>query len=272
MQENHNELTRTIEPETKPETEPETVKMSPGKRIISLFVAPGELMSNIKARPVFLVPFLLAVVIGLVTVVPNVRVTEMYERELSNISIERYGRDFFDMSALANEYGEIPMAEAMTAITWLSHIAMAFILPLIACLLYAVGLFILSKILRGKAKFGQLFSMCMHIYAIFAVGALVVASLMSLTGSLLDMTTLAAVFARNGTFDQLSYNIFSGIGIFPIWSSVLAFIGVKVLGEFCNVKAGIIAGVYFLAGLTVHIVSYMSIWWMYDVLIGAGLM
>jgi len=262
--ENHEELTRTVEPDA--------VKMGAGKRIISLIIAPAELMQNIKAHPAILVPFLMAVVIALIAVFPGVRIEEMYTRELSNISIERYGQDLFDMTALMGEYGEIPLEDVMGALTIVSHVAMAVVMPWVVVLITVVGIFILSKIMRGKARFGQLFSMYMHVYVIWILGGLVVASLMAATGSLLDMTSLAAIFARDGNFDQLSYNVLAGIAVFPIWCAVITFIGVKVLNEFCNVKAGIIAGLTFLGGLAVHVVTYMFIWWMYDFLYAAGML
>ncbi|MCL2356484.1 MAG: YIP1 family protein [Defluviitaleaceae bacterium] len=262
-------------PGTAPESPPEqteTIKMSFGTRFLSLIIAPGELMQNIKAHPIVLAPFIVSAILGLLLVWPAAWVNDAYMQEMSNISIERYGFDFFDMSALADEYGDAPIQDALSAATIILQITGAFISPLFMSLVFAVGFFIVVKIMRSKATFGQMFSFSMHLYVLYALGALVINGLMMATGSLLDVTSLAAVFARTGTYDQLSFNLLSAIGIFPIWLAVLSFIGMKIINDFCNVKAGIIAGLYFLIGVAAHVTIYMFTWWMYDIAISMGLL
>jgi len=257
----HEELTRMVEPEV--------VKMSAVQRIISIFAAPGELMRNIKVYPVILVPFLVSVVIGLIAIIPTLPATEMVNQELSHISIERYGVDLLDFTA-ADEYGDLELGATMDAIQLVSLVAMAFVLPLLVSFIGTLIIFILSKILRGKATFGRLFSMCMHIYVISAVGSVVVAVLMVLTGSIVDVTSLAAIVMPQGRLDMVSYNALAAIALFPIWAAILEFIGVKILNEFSNVKAGIVIAIGFAIYVAIHVVLAMLTWWTFDLMIGMG--
>ncbi|MCL1885031.1 MAG: YIP1 family protein [Defluviitaleaceae bacterium] len=257
------ELTRVVEPEI--------IKMGVVQRVIAIFTSPTELMKNIKAYPVILIPFLLAVVIGLIGIVPGMRMSELMTEEMSAISIERFGVDHFDMSGLADEYGELDLQGFMDAVMFVSFIFSAFITPMIISFFSALGLFILSKIMRGPVTFGQMFSMYIHVYVIAAIGALVISAMMAATGRYLDVTSLAAVFSSNGDISMVSHNILSGIGIFTIWPAILTFIGVKVLNDFCNVKAGIITAIAFIVGLGIHVSIFMSTWWMLDLGLAMGL-
>jgi hypothetical protein len=148
----------------------------------------------------------------------------------------------------------------MDMVAVVSLVFSAAFTPLSMSFLVSLGLFILSKIMRGQAKFGQLFSMCMHIYVITAAGALITYVLMSLTGSLVDITSLAAIVSPNGRLDEASHNFFMTIAIFPVWTAIITFIGVKILNDFSSVKAGIATGIVFVATSLVHVVMMMFTW------------
>ncbi|MCL2578018.1 MAG: YIP1 family protein [Defluviitaleaceae bacterium] len=262
------ELTRMVEPEI--------IKMGVGQRIIALFTAPSELMRNIKAYPVILVPFLLALVLGLITIVPARQATQLANQELSHIFIERYGAGVdnpFDVASLADEYGESIVSEGfIDAVTMVTLVFSAVFMPFIVSLLAGLGFFILSKIMRGPVKFGQMFSMYMHIYVITALGALVTSLLISLTGSIVDITSLAAVVTPNGRLDEVSYNVFASIAVFPVWATILSFIGVKILNDFSAIKAGIAAGIVYISVVAVNVIAVMSTWWVYDAFMAAEAM
>jgi hypothetical protein len=261
----HEELSRTIEPEI--------IKMKPVQRIIALFTAPKELMKNIKAYPVILVPFLVALIFGLITVIFGGAVFEMRMQEQSNVFIERHPgvTNPFDFESLfATEYNDIPMPD-IRGMGIASLFTGAFINPFLVSFVVTLAVFVLAKIMRGRATFGQTFSMCMHMYIIYALGILVVAGLMAATESLLDVTSLAAVLYPQADFTSLSYGVLSYIAVFPIWTTAIVFIGAKSLNDFSNAKAGIIAGFVFLGGMAYHILSLMGVFIMYDLMIGWGM-
>jgi hypothetical protein len=250
------ELTRIVEPET--------IKMKAMQRIISLFMSPGELMQNIKAYPVILVPFLVSVVIGLLTIVPAVSVSELETQEMNNIFIERFPDaevNPFDFAAMAGEYGEIDIGRVMSIATAVMFGVSAFATPFIMCFIATLIIFVVCKILKGKAKFVQIFSMYMHIYVIIALGTLVIYFLMSATGNYINMTSLAPVFMPNGNISMPMYNTLSGINIFSVWVALLTFVGLKNLNEFSSVKAGVIVGADFVVTLALTIgMTAGSIW------------
>ena len=258
----HEELTRMVEPEIK--------KMGAIQRIISLFIAPGELMRNIKAYPVVLVPFILSIVIGLASIPVTMQGQELMTRELSNISIERYGVDLMNLVIGADEYGD-DLAAAMDVVMMVTTVAMVIIGPLLISFFIALGILILSKIARGNAKLGQLFSLYLHIYIISLLGALISIGLMVTTDNYLDLTSLAAVFMPGGNISMLPFNLLSGISVFSIWTAILSYLGIKILNDFSGVKAGVITLIAFLVGLAIHVGTFMSTFIMWDLAMGMGI-
>ncbi|MDR0271877.1 MAG: YIP1 family protein [Clostridiales bacterium] len=250
-----NELTRVVTPEA--------MKMNAGQRIISLLTAPGELFANVKVYPVILVPFLIILVIGLVALVPMNRVSEMQMQELSRISIENYGVDILaDMNV--DEFGDSAMDSFLKIFTAVVLVVNVAIGPLINSLIYAFGIWVLSKILRGKANFVQLFSMYMHIYVIGALGTLVISGIMMITGNYVDMTSLAALVMPQGDMSMPLFNALSAISIFSLWTTFLTFIGIKVINEFSAVKAGIITALVLLFTIGVTVGSLALTWLPYE--------
>ena len=259
--EQHEELTRMVEPEV--------IKMGAVQRVISIFAAPGELMHNIKAYPVILVPFLLSVVLGLIAIAPNLQVTEMTTQEMSHISIERYGVDLFAELTMADEYGETAM-DAMGAFTIITLVVSAILGPLLMSFFATLGIFILSKIFRGRAKFMQLFSVYMHAYVIVALGTIVSASIMAATGSISEMTSLAPFIMPEGNIATPAYIVLMSIAIFPVWATVVIFFGVKIVNEFSALKAAIITVIYYATFVAINVVILMITWWSMDMLMAMG--
>ena len=250
-QQEHEELTRMVEPEAP--------KMGAGARLINIFISPGELMQNIKLYPVIFVPFIATVLIALISIPTTLQLAELSMREMSNISIERFGVDVMNFGAGFDEYGD--EAAGMDIFMLISSVASAVIVPVFMAIVSAIGVWILTKIARGSATLGQYFSMYLHIGVLTYVGSLVAGGLMVMSGNFLDVTSLAAVLMPEGNISMISFNVLSSISIFSIWSTVLVFIGVKNLNECSNVKAGVITGIAFLAfvGFTVGALA-LSLW------------
>jgi len=260
MLENQEALTRMVEPDAP--------KMGAVQRVINIFISPGELMQNIKLYPVVLVPFIVSVIIGLASLPVVGQVQDIMMQELSNISIERYGFDMMGFAGQADIYGDLDMDAIMDATTMVMGIAGAVFTPLIIGFLAALGLWILSKICKGGATLGQMFSMQMHIYIFVAVASLISSFLMVSTGRFLDMTSLAAVMMPDGNISMVMFNVLSAISIFNIWTVILNFVGVKIINGFSNVKAGVIAFVYFLATTVIYVGITMSTFFFWDMAMG----
>lgn len=252
----YGELTRMIEPEV--------LKMGIGQRVVSIFASPGELMRNIKVYPVILVPFLMIILLSVISIPISLQIGDLVTNELSIISIERYGIDIMDLGAF-DVYGDLDdMASLMDAVAVVGAVIGAIVGPLIICALSAFGFWVFSKIFRGKATFTQLFSMYTHVYVIMTVGTILVSWLMISTDRLLDMTSLAAVLMPDGNISMLSFNALSAISIFSLWSSALTYLGLKILNDFAGYKAAIITVFAFLFYMAVHIIIYMSTFLLWD--------
>lgn len=253
----HEELTRTIEPEV--------IRMGLFARVIGIFISPGDLMRNIKAYPVAWVPLLLIVLVSLLTMPFTLAIQDLMNRELSYISIERYGFDLTDIGGMGVDfYGEGDLAALTNAVVTVGTVVGVVVVTPIVCFLAALGLWILCKIFRGSATLVQMFSMYLHIYVLATVGGLISAWLMSATGNFLDMTSLAAVLMPTGNITQLPFNILSAISIFTIWSTVLTYIGVKIINDFSDVKAGVIAFISFVASVVIYAGTMMSTFIIWD--------
>ena len=255
----HEELTRVIAPEV--------LKMSAVSRLISVFVSPGELMQNIKSYPVILAPLIICIIIGAASIPFSRQWTELYMQELSHISIEMYGIDLSGWSELqaADLYGDTNVAGIMDAITIGGLILGVVFGPLIVSLISALGLWILSKILKGSSTFGQLFSAIMHIYIIYVLGAFVVYGLTVMTGNFIDMTSLASIVMPAGNISMPIFNVLSAISVFSVWTAILTFIAVKVLNDFSGLKAGVIAVIAYAFEIAVVVGMFMFTFIMWDI-------
>jgi len=265
--ESHDELSRVVEPEI--------VKMSATQRMFALLASPGELMRNVKAYPVILAPFLLAVVLGLLTIPVGLAITEISMVEMRHIFTERYptaAMNPFDMDALAGEYGDLPAADIVGMTVIITSVIGAFAFPFIIGFFATLGIFILSKILRGPAKFGQTFSMYLHVYVLYALGLLVAQALMVATGSFVDVTSIAPLLMPQGNISQPMYVALMSISVFSIWYTVITFIGVKVINDFCNTKAAIITIITFAAWIGINAVLSTFSWRTFDAMYAAGLL
>jgi len=261
-EQNENQLERIVVEENR--------KMGPVARIINLFVAPTELMQNIKLYPVILVPLLVSIILALVAIPFVTQYSEMTMQELSIISLELHGTDLSGWTQMqeASVYGD-PIATDMGAFAVVGQVVGAVIMPFLYCLIAAVIFIILVKIFRGSAKFGQLYSMCMHYYVISALGSLIVVALAVTTGRFIDLTSLAAVLMPNGNISMVSFNVLSSISIFNIWVHIVIFIGIKVLNDFSSVKAGIITTISFLLTIAINVGIMMSTFIIWDMTMGA---
>ena len=256
----HEELTRMVEPEAP--------KMGAIQRIVALFTAPGELMKNIKVYPVVWFPLIVVIALGIISIPLSLQTTDILNQELSNISIERYGVDLMNLGAAFDEYGDSNLGGLMDTFALVGAVAGVIFGPPIISFLAALGLWILSKIVKGSTTLGQMFSMCMHIYIIAAVGGLVVFGLVSITGNYLDMTSLAAVFMPRGNISMVSFNILSAISIFTVWDAILTYLGVKIINDISTVKAAVVTIIAFIVGVAIHVGIFMSTFIMWDMTMG----
>lgn len=217
--------------------EAETVRMKFVDRLISLFVSPAALASNIKTFPAVLIPLIIVTLLALTTLPLMPRYTEIQMRVFSNVSLERYGVDYFSFSAADPDDPAVQTATSFQSAVSAISIVVAY--P-ISAFFSALGLLLMTKIARGKAKLIHYYSLVMHTNIIAALGALVVMVLCVTLDTTLDVTSLAAVFMPLGNGTDIAYNIFSSISVFSLWTTAIIVIGMKVINEWSTVKAVVV--------------------------------
>jgi len=233
--------------------EDEVQKMGFLERLASIFIAPVKLMQNIKSYPVIASMLFLVMGLSLFTTPFIGRITEITTNKMSEIMLIRYGQDFLSFIESTQSATQATASSATTIIT--AALAMLIIYP-IMCFLKALVLFIITKIARGEAKYRQYASLYAHVLIISVIGTLLTTPIMVAMGTLLDVSSLAAVFMPNGDFSMLSFNILSSITLFSFLEIILVGIGVKVLNGFSNTRA--IVSVALMFTLTVLFTAVMS--------------
>ncbi|MCL2165378.1 MAG: hypothetical protein FWH55_13565 [Oscillospiraceae bacterium] len=209
--------------------EEEVKKMGFFKRIASIFVSPVLLMRNIKSYPVIAPMLLLGMGLNLLLMPFWSKLTEISTGKMMEVMVERYGQEYMELmegtqAALANP--------TTTIIATVSASVSSVISFLVACLFQALILLIITKIIRGSANYAQYVSLYAHVLIITAIGSLITTPVMATVGTLLDVSSLAAIFMPSGDFSMIPYNILSAITLFEILKSVLLVIGVREINKF----------------------------------------
>ena len=258
----YEELTRMVEPEI--------IKMGVIKRIICLFAAPGELMANIKAYPIAGVPILLCILLSIASIPFSAGLAAITTREMNNIFLEEFGIQLPDLTAV-DEFGEVITAPGTEIFAIITGMLGAFLATPLLIFVGALLLLVLSKIFKGIATLGQMFSMYAHIYVISSLGALLATALMVMTDQFLDVTSLAALIMPNGAMNDPVFLLLTYISIFTIWTNILTFIGLKTLNEFDTTKAAIATGISFTLGAAFTVIMGMATFWFLNFTMGGML-
>lgn len=222
--------------------EEEVLKMGFLQRLVSVFVAPVKLMQNLKSHPVIAAMLFFVMALSLLTLPFLSRITEITTNKLSEIMLVRYGQDFLFFIESAQAAANTAATSAITTIS--AALGVIIIYP-IMCLLKALVLFIITKIAHGEAKYRQYVSMYAHVLLITTIGTLLTTPIMVSLGTLLDVSSLAAVFMPNGDFSMMPFNLLSAITLFSIWGTIIAGIGVKEINGFSTTKSIVIIALMF---------------------------
>jgi hypothetical protein len=224
--------------------EEETIpKMGYFTRLTSIFVSPVKLMQNIKYHTSILPMLITGMALSLINIPFQGKITEMANDKLAEIALTRYGQEF------ANFMQSAQSAASTQMVTSVATIITLLLTTLVTCILQALILLIITKIVKGGANFGQYVSMYSHVLIITMIGSVFASVVMTSMGTLLDISSLAAVFMPNGDFSIPMYNILSSITLFGILQSVLVFMGVREINEFSGVKACVITLIMFILGV-----------------------
>jgi hypothetical protein len=191
--------------------EEEVQKMSFFQRVVSIFTAPVKLMRNIRTYPVVGPMLFLFFFLCIFTHPFVAKIAEITQSQLGGIMFERYGQEVFGLLEVMQPTVDAELAPAIALASTISAAVAAMATYPITCIVLAFVLFLITKIARGGTRYIQYVSMYAHVSVISAIGSIFVMAMMATFGTLLNVSSLAAVFMPDGNMSMLSYNILNSI-------------------------------------------------------------
>jgi hypothetical protein len=225
-------------------------KMPFTARLAGVFLSPVKLMRDIGRHPSIGPMLLVAMALSLISLPMMGRISEISLDEMNVIIIERYGYEYANTIAQAQDMAASTTGDgAVQAIAGATTLIGTLAAIPIACAVQAAVLLLLTKIAKGSANFRQYMSMFAHVSLIGAVGAQISNFAMYSMGTTLNVTSLAAVLMPGGNLSMPAYNILSAIGVFGIWQCALLGVGVREINGFSKAKAATLAIIVFALGV-----------------------
>ena len=218
--------------------EEETFPLKFFDRILGIFFSPGKVMSNVKEYPRIGAAAFAALAFAGVGGLYAKRIAEIALEEQSMIYLERYGPNYLDLTGAVQAYAS---NETLSTVTTIGTILLT---PFIAAFLAALALFIITKVFRGFARFGQYYAMFFNIYIVTNLLSLVPTVFMVMNDSALNVLSLGFLMP-DGDMTVPLYNLLTSIHLIGLWEAVLVLIGVKVMNEWKFPKAFAVAVLYF---------------------------
>lgn len=194
------------------------------ERIIGVFVSPEPTMQDIAARPTWLLPLLLVIIVGSVGSIflkDAILQTQLEAMEKRNMTAEQIEQ-------------ARPMMEKMMGIT--TPIIAAVSTAIIYVLMAGIGMFVGGVILGGEAKFVTLFATICWSGLISILSSLVNIPVMVSRNALESATSLGILLSPDAKGSFL-YNLLSKIDLFSIWWLVVVGFGFAAAYKFTTRKA-----------------------------------
>ena len=202
-------------------------------RIVSIFASPVKLFKNIRTHPKILAPFVIFLIMGIITGVLTMKYAGIVTEARRPAMEAKYGAEFVNFEENGSELSMLlNMSLVDPSMTGLS-MALSGIFTFLSTygttgLMIAFIYFILVKILKGEAKYPNIMSMIFHILIVDAVGSTIILALGIIFNTPVDVSSLA-VFLGRGAFETPLYNVLNCISVFSLWHSVLIIFGLKTV-------------------------------------------
>lgn len=210
--------------------------MSPVARMIGVITSPRQTFEDIVRRPTWLLPFVLVVVVSVVTsyllidLIADAQLEQMQEQQMTEQQIEM-------ASKMTRQFG------------WMFAVVT---IPLFYVIAAAVLLFTGNIVLGGTSNFRTIFSVSCWAGIISVVTSAISVPIMLARGVFESPVSL--VFLAPDDKKSFLYNFFSSIDLFALWFVVVMGIGLAAAYRWANQKG----------------VMVTAFWWLLMVVIGAG--
>lgn len=229
-------------------------------RLKGIFISPVQIFENIKYYPKMLFPLIYASVISMITVIISMPLIQLKQDKMYSLIFEKYGVDLSQaQSAMTGQF------------TIIFSVALTPVGIIIAWLIGSLFIWILSKMLKGKANIKKILSLNAHVMMLTATGTLLAAPIGLLLKTDVNVFSLAVLFP-NGAIDSFMYNVLQSMELFGIWGAVITAIGLAVINDFSKAKGYITSFVIYIMTVLYSAASLTMTFWMYDLMFNKGMM
>jgi Yip1-like protein len=213
------------------------------ERLFGVLFSPGETFADIARKPTVLVPLLLFIVIGYISVI--VMVPRMDWESVSAQQAQQMKKQRPNMSDADIERAS-KVGKAVGSV-------MMYVSPLLGVLWYlvvALVLFGAVRLMGGEGTFKQAFSATLYAWMPLVLFSIILTIVIIARGSI-DPTQMATAFKSNPAFlvdmkeQPVLFSLLSSIDLFTIWTIVLLIFGFSALSRLSWAKtATIVVGLW----------------------------
>jgi hypothetical protein len=206
-------------------------EMNLAQRFIAVFTKPTELFNYLRVKPEYWAPFLIAIVLSIITtyLTYDLQVDATIERIENSERFSDEQKDIYLDGIEEGRYG---------ARRYLSTFVFA---PLGLAVLYLVAsalfLFVGNIVLGGKAKYVQVLSVFSYTFLILMITGLVLKLPFMLINQSIDFNTSLSLFLPAAAKDTSIYRLFSAFDIFTLWFLAVFAIGFSIIYRFSQLKS-----------------------------------
>jgi hypothetical protein len=212
--------------------------LSFGEKIKCFFINPSKLFASIKEKPIYIVPFIIAVVVAIFNVV--ITFTLGKEAMIESVTESLKGNPAADTAI------NIATSPAMMVIGVITGSAGVLIGIVISALIY----WAFAKLFKGEIKITEMISVSAVCYITTAIGSLIKTLYLLIANNPIVASTKVA----SATFTDILIN---SVNIFTIWKMVLLVFGISVVANLSKKKAIAVVLIVFTLGV---LFSYGSLW------------
>lgn len=203
------------------------------QKIIGVFTSPAKTFASIDAKPTWLVPIMIVAAVSLLFtfVASDVLVNETLTQQEEKM-LER-GMDGDQIDQTLATTGKV-MKYTMPIF--------AVIMPMIITAIVAgVFLFVGNVVLGGSSSFKKVFSVTVHSWLVFMVGALIMLPIVLAKETMQVSFSLATLMSDESKTSFL-YQLLSKVDVFAIWWIAVFSIGMAVIYKMKTQKMAIAVG------------------------------
>jgi hypothetical protein len=207
----------------------ETRADSVGSMLVNIFLSPLRVFGSIKAKPTWIIPFVILLLVTAVTVYM-----------VAPMAMEMQKQQMMTSDKFTPEQRELAVQEMETYKgigSIFGAVAGTLGAAIMVFLMAAVILFMGTVVFGGSAKFMALVSLVSFTGMITVLGQIIKTPLMMMKQTM-DIRTSLAVFLPGSDMMSVGYTLLNSFtDVFFVWQVILTIAGVAVIYSFSNGKA-----------------------------------